>query len=316
MLTAALLLVTLAASLTLPGWSYDHYAGFDYYADYEGYEEYDGYEGYDHHGFQSFASPTPALSGFSPRDVIFQSDGGEPVTTPRYGYVVALSKHGTVHCSGWLYMDNLVVTAAHCLPEDETQLASLQVYLGRYELSDEVLPDQIYGVTAAVKHPNYNDRTNEYDVALVELDDMAGKNHSVFLARLQTEEELLELRNTSELVLLGWGGLGCCQNGDSMGSRYLQKGILSHEPREKCNTVFKHVGIAVTDIMVCATGGTFRDACAGDGGAPLIIPGERMERDVVVGVVSWGYDCSPGRPGVYTSMAKVRNWVEWQSDRM
>jgi trypsin len=62
----------------------------------------------------------------------------------------------------------------------------------------------------------------------------------------------------------------------------------------------------VTERMICAgtlTGGI--DACHGDSGGPLVIAG------VVQGIASWGDGCArPNRPGVYTKVAQLRNWID------
>ncbi|KAI4458487.1 polyserase-related [Holotrichia oblita] len=57
--------------------------------------------------------------------------------------------------------------------------------------------------------------------------------------------------------------------------------------------------------MICAgyaEGGV--DACQGDSGGPLTLNG------VLIGIVSWGVGCAEARHvGVYTNVAKVRNWI-------
>lgn len=79
--------------------------------------------------------------------------------------------------------------------------------------------------------------------------------------------------------------------------------------QEICAKAYKNFG-TITDRMICAgydKGG--KDACQGDSGGPLVVD------NVLVGVVSWGYDCAqPNYPGVYSRVASVRNWISEQSD--
>lgn len=47
-----------------------------------------------------------------------------------------------------------------------------------------------------------------------------------------------------------------------------------------------------------------RDACIGDSGGPLVLNGAQ------IGIVSFGKGCAErDRPGVYTNVAAVREWV-------
>ena len=66
---------------------------------------------------------------------------------------------------------------------------------------------------------------------------------------------------------------------------------------------------------VCAIGrpgGVREDSCTGGGGAPLVCEtGEGTGRFSVVGLVAWGLGCGrKGVPGVYTSVAAAREWID------
>eukprot|EP00951_Prasinocladus_malaysianus_P004811 scaffold34012_cov46-Prasinocladus_malaysianus.AAC.4 len=85
----------------------------------------------------------------------------------------------------------------------------------------------------------------------------------------------------------------------------------------------------VSENMLCAAA-IGKDACQGDSGGPLIASaqelqaaGYEVDEDVVVGIVSWGFECARlegsiqngqeiitgGYPGVYTRVANYQDWI-------
>lgn len=63
----------------------------------------------------------------------------------------------------------------------------------------------------------------------------------------------------------------------------------------------------ITDGMLCAgildVGG--KDACQGDSGGPLA-----FDRDIVVGITSWGYGCADAvYPGVNARVSHYSDWI-------
>ena len=58
----------------------------------------------------------------------------------------------------------------------------------------------------------------------------------------------------------------------------------------------------LSESEVCAGGEEGKDACDGDGGAPLVCQ-SKDNRWNVVGIVTWGVDCGQvGVPGVYADV--------------
>lgn len=51
------------------------------------------------------------------------------------------------------------------------------------------------------------------------------------------------------------------------------------------------------------------DTCSGDSGGPLICNLK------LVGLVSYGYGCAAGVPGVYTDVWHYRNWIKENNSR-
>lgn len=94
------------------------------------------------------------------------------------------------------------------------------------------------------------------------------------------------------------------------GLTYEESTTLSRELRmvevpivnqEVCQTIY-----TLTNRMICAgwtNGG--KDSCQGDSGGPLTVG------DKLVGIVSWWYGCArPDKPGVYTRVSSLYQWVQ------
>ncbi|XP_022221459.2 trypsin [Drosophila obscura] len=66
----------------------------------------------------------------------------------------------------------------------------------------------------------------------------------------------------------------------------------------------------ITSNMFCAIGENGKDACEGDSGGPILQAGRP------VGVVSWGYSCGSGYPGVYTRLSSppIKHWLQSRLD--
>ena len=60
---------------------------------------------------------------------------------------------------------------------------------------------------------------------------------------------------------------------------------------------------------VCAGGEEGKDACDGDGGAPLVCQ-SKDDRWHVVGLVTWGVDCArKGVPGIYANIYQMLDFI-------
>ncbi|GLH15203.1 Trypsin-7, partial [Gryllus bimaculatus] len=122
-----------------------------------------------------------------------------------------------------------------------------------------------------------------------------------------------------QVGLVSWGD-GCarpCKPGVYANVVNLRSWITSitgyvHVPVVSNNLCAYYYGYGrISRRMLCAgfsQGG--KDSCEGDSGGPLVAG------EVQVGVVSWGNGCAqPNYPGVYTSVASLRSWIEKETGR-
>jgi trypsin len=206
-------------------------------------------------------------------------------------------------CGGTLVDEFFVVTAAHCITESNgsvTPKAQIRVLTGTQSLAaggTRRVVDQI------VRHPNYNDDTTDFDIAVIKLRTAApGKK-----ARLLTAGQEAELAATGDRAYVtGWGSL----TGGNSFPNELQEVNVPIASRTNCNDGNSYGGL-ITTRMICAgvsAGG--RDSCQGDSGGPLVVRDSQNRYQILAGVVSWGFGCAePDLFGVYSRVAVLRNWV-------
>jgi len=208
-------------------------------------------------------------------------------------------------CGGTLVDELFVVTAAHCITENNGSLTpkeEIRVLTGTQSLATggtRRVVDRI------VRHPSYNDDTSDFDIAVIKLRTAApGKK-----ARLITAAQEADLAATGDrAIVTGWGSL--INNGDFPGDFLsgLQEVNVPIVARGNCNDTNSYNG-AITARMICA-GQTGKDSCQGDSGGPLVVRDSLNRYQILAGVVSWGIGCAlANKYGVYSRVAVLRNWV-------
>jgi len=189
-----------------------------------------------------------------------------------------------------------VLTAAHCV--DDKLPSDIAVYLGSISLVDTTGSEYI-AVDAIYVHPDYDDITNNADIALLHLEETSGQ-----LPIALIDNSLLDDAGNIATVI-GWGITDTDYPSVSEVLMEVDVPIISNAT---CNDSISYNG-TVTDSMLCAgdsTGGI--DACQGDSGGSLMVDGDYTK--VQVGIVSWGDGCAqPNKYGVYTRLLEFTDWI-------
>ncbi|XP_066995499.1 trypsin-3 [Anabrus simplex] len=123
------------------------------------------------------------------------------------------------------------------------------------------------------------------------------------IQRIQLPEPDDVFEEGSNVSVSGWG-FTQAGNWSSLPD-VLRVGYVPLVSQETCEKDHGSQG-KIDDTMICAgylaTGGV--DSCRGDSGGPLEMDG------ILIGIVSWGRGCGlPNLPGVYTNVAKFREWI-------
>lgn len=204
-------------------------------------------------------------------------------------------------CGGVILSEQLIITAAHCVREDD----DVFVVLGSYDEKPNQ-HEQVIRVQTVTRHPEF--RINgpySNDIALLLLESQINMGNYVQKACLPHAQ----ISDGSWCEVSGWGIRDTKSLEKSTMLRSAAVPIISLETCRKDDIYGGRVQ-AILDTMLCAghlRGGI--DACGGDSGGPLMC--DRDGRLELAGIVSWGDGCAKSnRPGVYTRIASYLTWIQ------
>lgn len=235
--------------------------------------------------------------------------GGKPAREGRWPFMVALLDAGTSDnynaqfCGASLIGPRDVLTAAHCVAGASP--SQIQVLVGTQDLENG---GRRVDVSRITRHPKYNARTSDSDVAVLRLAEAVSDIAPVeFITSLADEAKFAPTSRAS--FGMGWGETETTPHFPSV----LYNVKVPVVDREICNSPDSYDG-RITDTMLCAglaEGG--KDTCQGDSGGPLVVKNADKAFHLQVGVVSWGFGCAdPDHYGIYSRMATLGAWVKDQ----
>ncbi|XP_059149764.1 tryptase-like [Physella acuta] len=229
--------------------------------------------------------------------------GGQATTIDKYPWQVSVRFHGSHICGGTLISDSWVLTAAHCII-DEDQVFTVDEF------------SIVFGTTHSQNYPYLNTRklthilthsdyvlNDRNDIALMKLD------RPVNLADPYVQHICLPSPNEDfsgqVCVATGWGDM---HEGDSNVPTpdILREVNLPIISRQVCQY---YMGYFSQGLICAGTTQGGVDTCQGDSGGPLMCYRNGVWK--IAGIVSHGVGCArPHMYGFYTEVSKFNSWIQ------
>ncbi|KAJ8922202.1 hypothetical protein NQ315_004139 [Exocentrus adspersus] len=215
--------------------------------------------------------------------------GGKPVNIEDYPYQLSLQLSRRHICGAAMIGSKWALTAAHCtygLPAVNLTIRAGTTFYG-YD-------GEVVSVKRVHEHPSYNDKTQDYDISVLELQhDITTKKASKISMASWYNFLFPWLSGTAT----GWG----TTREEGVPSWQLRAVTVPIVNYYKC---YLSYGPLLTSHMFCA-GKHDKDSCQGDSGGPLVISGK------LYGITSFGVGCGrPDFPGVYTRVSVFRSFIK------
>ncbi|KAK2169064.1 hypothetical protein LSH36_12g06000, partial [Paralvinella palmiformis] len=198
------------------------------------------------------------------------------------------------------------VSREHEFPWQIMFLHRHYVVIGEHDRSS--LPsDGVHRIVHVIIHEDY-ERTNTYiknDIALLVVARPIIFNQNVQPICLPRMEK--HYYDNKRAIVTGWGDT--IRGGET--SLVLRYAWLTIHPQAYCR---RYIRIhSFEESMMCASdniGARSKDSCQGDSGGPLAYKNDHKGNTFeLAGIISWGFSCALGYPGVYTRVTEFISWI-------
>lgn len=223
---------------------------------------------------------------------------------------LALSER--LECGGALIGTGWIVTAAHCVLDDDKKPIITRDYTIRLGVTDAYSTQGAsYRILNVFPHESYIVTGSLFDIALIQFDHRSGGRwppKDVKTIKLDGRRNIpLSLSGGMPVYAFGWGNTAF----QGQNSQVLKGALLQLQDITQCQRDTATDRAFLLGSLLCASAEDKSQVCDGDSGGPLISYAGRGP--TLIGVVSAGTDC--GQTGVPTrftrvSVARVRDWID------
>uniref|UniRef100_A0A7N8XVT9 Coagulation factor IX n=1 Tax=Mastacembelus armatus TaxID=205130 RepID=A0A7N8XVT9_9TELE len=239
--------------------------------------------------------------------------GGDEALPGEIPWQVTLMAYSQAHgrvmpfCGGSLLSELWVITAAHCLiQEDNVPKQGFFVRVGEHDVDQDEGPERDHLVELQHIHHKYDYKKSPYnhDIALLKLAnpvELSNQRRPICLGPKDFIEKIMTESGGLSLVS-GWGALKYL----GLKATKLQKLAVPFVDRTACKQSSRD---HITRFMFCAGfHSEQKDACQGDSGGPHAT--NYKGTWFLTGIVSWGEECAKdGRYGIYTRISQYYPWI-------
>lgn len=254
----------------------------------------------------------PSLALATESELSTRVVGGDDSNDGDWPWMVSVFA-GDFFCGGSLIDEDTVMTAAHCLHDennDEIDASDIFVVVDEYDL-EQIDTRDFSPISRTYIHSGYDPEpgVSSNDIALLRL--RRSETDVTPVERLSASFTTAAIAAQFDVTILGWGSTVGYDVGESVIPNYpdiLQEATLPLKTNSQCASVYGSTFDRTT--MLCAgedDGGI--DACQGDSGGPLVYNNGGAWQQI--GIVSFGSGCASAEfPGVYARVATYEDWID------
>ncbi len=225
-----------------------------------------------------------------------------------YPWITSLEINGQASCGASLIGSQWVLTAAHCVTDEDTGAAlsasNYSVVVNEYDINNR-RDGESRTVSEVYVADGYDTNTLDNDIAILKLSSTVTSTP----ISLMSASDFTALADNTALKVMGWGNVSISQD---VYPDILREVDVNYANFSTCQEQYGAIGASVTTNMFCAGGDGETDSCQGDSGGPImqLINDEYQQ----VGIVSSGgtqeQSCAvKDYPGIYTRLSNYHSWI-------
>ena len=215
-----------------------------------------------------------------------------------------------LHCGASIINNKYILTAAHCVDQGVNP-SDLIIRIG-FTYQDNLGSNlQSYTAKKIVIHPDYDNSTLDYDVAVIEIDGTFSFNNFAQPVELISEYNLFPENIGNTVRASGWGWTEF-NNYVTNELRAVDVPIISNQSADQQLDISDPDHYELTERMIStgADGFNRKGPCHADSGGPLVYK-QQGQNDILIGVISWGVPNCQGGPNSSSIYARLSQLVDW-----